>query len=445
MRGIPLFLVALLAACALQPGATSSPTATSQPAETSAPASTESASNEPASPSVEPTNSYLPSPRPTEATLPTIQEVRSPLRRDAARDVTDEQLAALVAADSEFAFDLYRRVTASGEGNVFLSPYSISTALSMAYAGARGETATQIADVLRIELDDGAWHAARNRLDQELTMLAKWRPSGDEEMVPFTLEPVNTMFGQAGFPFRPEFLDTLAASYGAGLQAVDFARQTEQARIAINDWVAEATHDRIPDILQPDDVTPYTLFALVNAIYFKANWSHQFDPDLTTSEPFHLLDGSAVDVEMMHGGGDLQYARGDGWQAVSLPYQGASMLVVVPDKGRFAEIEAAVDAEFVRELPARMEEYEVTLGLPRWVSETRVDLKTVLEAMGMVEAFYCGEADLSGIAGTPGDICLSKVIHQAKSRSTRRALRQPPPQSYWGSSHAPAVPRARSR
>lgn len=406
-------VVMLVMACSAMPVAEPATTPTVQP--TGAP-STRAPSTPSPAPTSQPSGTASPTPP---ASLPpdaiaSIEEVRSPVGRLPRDAATDEQLAALVASDTDFAIRLYRKVIEAEQGNVFISPYSISTALSMAYAGARGETARQMAEVLGVSLDDAAWHAARGRLDLELAALARRpRPSGAQKLVPFTLEPVNTMFGQAGWPFEAEFLDTLAASYGAGLQAVNFGGNPEAARLAINEWVADKTRDRIPDVLQPGDVTPETVFALVNAIYFKANWLNQFDPDVTEVAPFHRLDGSSRDVQMMNSYLETAYARGDGWQAVSLPYDGASMVIVLPDAGRFDEIEAAIDADFMTGLPDRFEEYGVTLSLPRWESESRANLADALIDMGMSDAFDCVVADLSGIASGGPNLCLFKVIHQA--------------------------------
>ena len=150
----------------------------------------------------------------------------------------------MVAADTDFALRLYQRIVATESGNVFMSPYSISTALTMAYAGARGQTAQEMAAALGIGADQDAWHAARNRLELTLADISDSQPY-EGDAVPLTLEPTNAVFGQAGYPFKGDWLDILAADYGAGLQTVDFYGNTEAARVAINRWVAERTRDRI--------------------------------------------------------------------------------------------------------------------------------------------------------------------------------------------------------
>jgi serpin B len=401
MRKLVWLLAVVVVACSAQPAGPSEPSAVPTEA-----------------PNPSPTQGSRPSPsQVAHPTLPadavaTIGEVRSPISRRGRAAATERELAELVRADTDFAIRLYREVIGSERGNVFLSPYSISAALSMAYAGARGETARQMEDVLGIGPDASAWHAARNRLELELAALAAGEWQGEGDGVPLTLEPVNNAFGQVDYPFRPDFLDTLAAFYGVGMQTVDYIADTEAARRAINGWVAERTRDRIPELIGGGVLSDMTRLVLVNAIYFKANWLMDFDPQLTATESFQLLDGATRPVEMMRSVSELPYSHGDGWQAVRVPYAGASMTIIVPDLGRFAEVEAALDADFLGALADSWVGYEVELGLPRWESESKVDLGETLEAMGMVDLFSRQHADLTGI--TDADrLFVSDVVHQA--------------------------------
>jgi len=356
-----------------------------------------------------------PSPSPTSSTVALagpVTEVRSSVGRQSVDAATEQQLAELVRADADFAARLYRQIAAGQSGNVFISPYSISTALSMAYPGARGNTAAEMKQVIGIWDDQPAWHSARNRLEIELAALATAQYGAEGNLTPLTLSPANTMFGQQNYPFKSDFLDVLAADYGAGMQTVDFAGATEDARLAVNEWVADRTNDRIKDILAKGDVDDLTRFVLVNAIYFQANWRHEFSAKETQTEPFHGPNGHSGDVSMMHGEGKLGYLTGPGWQAVRIPYFGASMLVIVPDDGRFAEVEAKIDAQFLSDLTTNPLEAEVKLGLPRWDSETRSDLIDALRSMGIVDLFDSTKADLSGIADVE-PIYASHVVHEA--------------------------------
>jgi serpin B len=366
----------------------------------------------PPSPAADSTPSASPS---SDATQPVIAGLINELRSENPRlplgAATLADLEALVASDTDFAFRLYQQVVSGESGDVFLSPYSISTALSMAYAGARAETATEIAEVMGIELEPATWHAARNRLELELAAAAG-RQYPAKDAVPLTLDPTNAIFGQAGFAFEEDYLDLLAANYGAAMQTVDFASAPEPARVAINEWVAERTRDRIEQLLGQDTIDTLTRFVLVNAIYFKAGWTVPFLEKHTESAPFHQLDGTMVDVQMMHTDLSTSHARGDGWQAVRLYYFGASMLVIVPDEGRFESFEEGLNRDVLANVEGRMESTQVELGLPRWESESSVNLTDILKGMGIRDLFDPEAADLSGIA-PPDDLHVSDVVHQA--------------------------------
>ena len=245
-------------------------------------------------------------------------EIRSEKER-AAPAAGKADLAALAGGNSAFAFDLYRALRGR-EGNMFYSPHSISLALAMTHAGARGETERQMADALRFSLPRDRIHPAFNALDQELA--SRGEGVQEEDGGGFRLNIVNAVWGQREHPFREPFLDVLAESYGAGVRLVDFRGMPEESRLAINDWVAENTEDRIRDLIPPDVITPLTRMVLTNAIYFNASWTYPFHEADTRQRPFHLLDGSSVEAPMMRTSEDFGYAAGDGYQAVDLPYAG---------------------------------------------------------------------------------------------------------------------------
>jgi serpin B len=345
-----------------------------------------------------------------------IDELRSLIARSPAGPNALEGVESVAAADAEFAFRLFHELTADSGENVFFSPYSISTALSMTLAGARGNTAAEMRAVLGVE-DDQAWHDARNRLELALLKSEGRSLPHHGNAVPLTLETTNAIFGQRDYAFRNPFLDLLAANYGAGMQTVDFISAYEAARLAINDWVAQRTRDRIPVLLAPGLIDDLSRLVLVNAIFFRANWVEQFDPSRTTDEAFHRLDGSTVDVAMMHASPRTAYESRPGWAATVLPYWGsASMTVIVPDEGRFAEVERALTPEFLSAIDPNSD-WIVHLSLPKWESESTIDLKPLLQQLGMVDAFIWGTADFSGIAdfsqtGEP-DLVITDAVHQA--------------------------------
>ena len=285
----------------------------------------------------------------------------------------------------------------------------------MTYAGAKGQTAAEMAEVLRFDLQGEALHAAFNALDQELASRNRAEPTLDDGVErKVQLSIANSLWGQQGFTFAPEFLDTLAANYGAGMRVVDFVAATEAARQAINDWVAEETNDRITDLIPEGALSEMTRLVLTNAVYLDATWSSIFEKDATFDAPFSLLDGSEVIVPTMHQESSFPYAAGDGWQAVELPYVGEelAMVFLVPDAGRFAEVEGLLGAGLLDEVVAGLEGAEVRLALPKFEFRFKASVADLLKAMGMPTAFDPNAADFSGMT-TEDALFISDVIHEA--------------------------------
>lgn len=326
----------------------------------------------------------------------------------AAVDPADAALAA--AAINDFGLELLREATAHDE-NAVLSPASIALALAMARAGARGDTAAEMDEVLRGAASDE--HAGwLNALDAALATRSgtfKDRFSKDADVL---LRIANQSFAQAGFPWEDAYLDALAARFGAGLRLVDFEQHAEETRLAINAWVAEQTAQRIPELLPQGSVDELTRLVLVNAIYLKAAWFIPFQEDLTKPGAFTRLDGTKIDVPTMHDTSGFRYAEGRGWQAVELPYVGRqlAMLIVLPDD--LSAFEAGLDGTGLEAITAALEDRRVKLSLPRFGIESKLNLNEVLAGMGMPLAFDPEHADFSGI--TPvDDLYVTGVIHQA--------------------------------
>jgi len=202
---------------------------------------------------------------------PTISadELRSSEPRETELSLPSGDLEALVSGNNTFAFDLYHQVV-EGTDNLFYSPYSISIALAMTYAGARTETEQQMAQALHFELPQAQLHTAFNSLDQELNARGEGAQGKDDEG--FRLNIVNAIWGQKDYSFLPDFLDTLARNYGAGLRVLDFQGAPDPSRIIINDWVEEQTEDRIKDLIPPGAINVLTRLVLTNAVYFNAAW-----------------------------------------------------------------------------------------------------------------------------------------------------------------------------
>lgn len=340
---------------------------------------------------------------------PPGQEVASSLSRDTAPDTTTEELAQLTGDNAAFGWEFYREIVKDGE-NLFFSPHSISVALAMTWAGARGNTETEMANALHFELGQGRLHPAFNALDLELATRAE--ASGANPPLPFRLNVTNALFGQVDFTFLDLFLDTLAINYGAGMRLMDFVNEPEESRVAINAWVADKTEDRIEELIAQGIIDSATRLVLVNAIYFTASWAEPFDEANTTDDAFTLLDGTDITTPTMHGSASMVYADGPNYEAAEVPYDGQqlAMLLIVPDEGQFAAVESALSASTVAQIRDELTGHQVEFALPKFSFRSQVPAKEPLMSLGMVDAFG-GAADLSGMNGT-GGLFIQDVVHQ---------------------------------
>lgn len=314
-------------------------------------------------------------------------------------------LGGVVRGNNLFALALYDELRKNEVGNVFFSPFSISAALSMTYAGAKGETAEQMREVLRLQVPDEAYHATFGAL---LADLAGPKNRGYE------LSIANRLFGQAGYPFRDEFLELTGSAYGAPLEPVDFASDPQKAREHINAWVGEMTRGRIPDLLSEDDVSATTRLALANAIYFEAQWANAFDPSLTQERPFFVDGDTTITVPMMHHGDselEFPFAEHEVLKAVELTYRDdeVAMLVILPNENDgLAVVENMLSLELVDELIDKLHSRKVMAVLPKFELSYELPLKDTLVAMGMTNVF--GMGDFSGIAE---GLTLGGAVHEA--------------------------------
>jgi serpin B len=324
--------------------------------------------------------------------------------------VDESDLTALARGNSAFALDLYQELKKE-DGNLFYSPYSISLALAMTYAGARGETEEQMADTLHFILSRDKLHPAFNSLDMELAGRGEGAEGKDGEG--FRLNIVNAIWGQEGYKFLPEFLDVLAQNYGAGLRPLDFASAPEESRITINNWVSDQTEGRIQDLIPHGLIDALTRLVLTNAIYFNAAWEYPFEEGATTDGLFNLLDGGDITVPLMRQTESFSYAEGAGYQGIELPYAGSelSMVVLLPNTGQFDAFEGWLEAGLLEDIIQDMEPIQITLTMPKFEFESSFSLSKALTAMGMPVAFS-GSADFSGMAGNR-DLYIAEVIHKA--------------------------------
>jgi serpin B len=337
---------------------------------------------------------------------------RSRLARDIHPAVSAEALTTLQNANTATALDLYRQL-ASTPGNVFLSPYSVSTALAMVAAGARGDTLTQMLAVLHAGLPANILHSATNALN--LALLGPRNPAPGTSGEPLQLQIANSVWSQANYHIENNFLDLLAREYGAALNTVDYAHDPAGAVRAINEWVNASTNHKIPELLSQLD--SLTRLVLVNAIYFKASWLRPFDPNETRPGLFQAATGSTVSVPFMRADTDFGYASGTDWQAVDLPYTGhASMTVIVPNPGRFATVERALDPAFLTHVLQSLWPTHLTLELPKLHLDDRANMIPALRHLGMADAFTpppgAHSADFSVMNGHH-DLYISRVQHRA--------------------------------
>jgi len=320
--------------------------------------------------------------------------------------VSPADAAALRDGNAVFAGRLLAAVAVVGsERNVALSPASISDAVSMAFAGARGTTASEMASAFDFRLPPARLAGAFNAADRSLAAV-----NGPE----VTLNVANALYGQAGQRFHQAFLRVLARDYGAGLRTADFERATEAARAQINAWVSAQTAGKIPELLGPGDVDPLTRLMVANAVYLKARWAAPFTKAATFPAVFHA-SGGAVQVPMMHQTASFGYRQGAGYQALELPYRGGRLAfdILLPSPGGLESLLSRLAGEGPLALLSELRQQRVQLALPKLRLDTRFELADALRTLGMRLAFEPGAADLSGIAGRPGDLYIHSVVHEA--------------------------------
>jgi serpin B len=301
------------------------------------------------------------------------------------------------SALNEFSAALSRAL-AEEEGNYFFSPYSIRTALAMAYAGAEGETARQMEEVLGF--------ASKEQLaDSALTKLIG-ESSGE-----FLFRTVNAVWAQRGSRYRPAYEQVLTETFSSSLNRADFKDSPESARAQINQWAYEATESRISDLLPPGSVTRDTSLVLADAVFFRAAWEVPFLEERTRPDHFHLQDGTAVSVPMMRGSLSAGYLLSADMTAVELPYTGGefSLLLLMP--ADLPEYERTLSGKLIGEVTERLDFGSVELTLPRFTFTSEYALKPLLSRMGLWIPFS-GQADFSGMSAEE-KLFISDVHHKA--------------------------------
>jgi serpin B len=312
----------------------------------------------------------------------------------------------VVAGNNQFAWELYQKIKGTPENkgmNIVFSPYSMATALAMTYAGSRGNTEKQMAQVLHFTLSQQALHQVFAALNKQIT-------SPDTKL--YRLNCANALWGQRDYHFETDFTTLVKQYYNGGMQTVDYAAQPQTAVNTINRWVERQTASKIKNLLTRDDIGSLTRLILTNAIYFKGNWESQFKPEMTKPAPF-VTAAAKVTAPMMRQKGKFRYAEDAGTQILELPYAGKdlAMLLVLP-KGNFNQFEADLTAERIRSWRGQLTEQKVEVIIPKFKFATRYYLDQLLPQLGMSDAFSDTKADFSGITGKR-DLHIDHVIHQA--------------------------------
>ncbi len=317
--------------------------------------------------------------------------------------VLSAEQRALVAGNTQFAFDLYRILHQQG-GNLFFSPYSVSLAVAMVYTGAYGATEEQMASVLHSKFAPYDLPPVFGALKSELTKRGA---------MGFQLFLANSLWWQEGYELRQVFLDTLRKRLGATVEALDFSTTPEKARNTINEWASREAGQQIKELLPQGALTPLTRLVLANAITFQATWQERFNADFTSNSPFNLLDGRQVTVPMMNQITPFAYTATHEVQAVELPYIGEqfSMVVLLPTRGQFEDFAGSLTADRVAAILEHLSTKMVQVYMPRYEFRSSFELSSALEALGMTDAFILGRANFRGMT-LDREFFLEDIFHQ---------------------------------
>jgi len=317
---------------------------------------------------------------------------------------TAESVQSLVDSINDFSFEFYNEIIKDEDSNVFYSPYSIFTALSMAYEGANGTTAAEMKDVLNILQNDSVTESSFGRLYNLL----------NQKNDGYTVNTANAFWANKDYKFLDEYTNILKRYYVAEAYELDFAKNVEAAE-TINNWIEEQTKDKIKDMIKPDMLSDLTKLVLTNAIYFKGLWEKQFDPEETYETDFHISDNATVKVDMMQYTGEddtFNYTETDDLQILELDYQGkdVSMLLILPKENNISIAEEQLTKDNIEEWKNNLSEMDLQVQIPKFKLETEYSLNDILKNMGIVDAF--GDADFSKMDGTKS-LFISKVLHKA--------------------------------
>jgi serpin B len=321
-------------------------------------------------------------------------------------NATEEGIEKIVNANNKFTFDIYSKLNETNEGNIFFSPYSISTALSMTYEGANGITASEMENTLYIPSDDQIRRPAIASIYNEL----------NKNDIQYKLNTANAIWPQKEYPILQEYKNVVEQYYGGKATNLDFQNNLEESRNIINSWVENKTNDKIKNLFEEGSLSPTTRLVLTNAIYFKGDWAKQFDKKNTKEEIFTINEGNTTKVQMMSqtdNEAEFKYSETDKLQVLEIPYKDEelSMTIFLPKESDMDYLEENLDQEKIKEWKNDLRKQRVNVYMPKFTFDTKYNLNETLKQLGMPSAFS-GSADFSKITGGK-DLFISLVVHQA--------------------------------
>jgi len=321
------------------------------------------------------------------------------------KGATPAGINSVINANDQFALDLYSQLKNS-EGNIFFSPYSISTALAMVYDGARGKTADEIQSVFHFPTDGDLRKSSFAAIHNQLNKAdAKYK-----------LNIANALWAQNDYKFLNDYLTTVQQYYAGKATNVDFKNSTEEARQTINKWVESKTNNKIKDLFPQGSLNNMTRLVLTNAIYFKGTWITQFEKSQTKDDDFRVSSADTIKVQMMRRtdkNSKFNYTEDDNIQILEMPYEGdkLSMMVLLPKNDSLSSLESSLSLEKINDWRNKLQEQRVYVFMPKFTFDTKYSMDKTLEKIGMPTAFT-SNADFSGMDGTQ-NLFIQKVIHQA--------------------------------
>jgi serpin B len=330
-----------------------------------------------------------------------------PPKKPVSTQVVQNKTNPIATSVNTLAIRLYRELSQK-EGNLFLSPQNISTALAMIYAGASRDTKTQIANVLQLSGNDSTIHSNFGQLAHSLA-------ASPESSADYQLILGNKLWIQQDVLLKAKYAELLFDAYQNGIKTANFQADAEKERQRINSWVKEKTAGKVTELLSPDKVTAQTQLILTNVIYFKGKWQAPFNPEETQDRPFRKLDGAEINVKMMHQKAKFNYSEDEYIQSIEIPYKttsgktGLSMVILLPKESQNF---ALVEKKLKDYLEVKRESEELSVYLPKFKISSTLQLETQLQKLGMVDAFDPTKADFSELTDKKG-IAISSIAHQS--------------------------------